>query len=109
MSTTMPYNHKYRALPHARVEGKRWYKVPVLIVRTESRTLTSTEQLVWVISRTAAEAANWVRDNDAAGVPETEIYAWGPLGGVVKRYIGWDTVIMQQVMDRAPTQYRMPL
>lgn len=60
----------------------------------------------WVVtSHTAADAANYVRDQFATR-PETEITAYGPKGGrAAYRYVGFESSIWGQMMaPRGPEQ-----
>ena len=74
--------------------SRGYYRVPVRVLFNDSRSCGTIATLdVEVIAKSAAEAANWVRDNEpgVVGRPETEIHAWGPKGGHVERYIGWES------------------
>lgn len=83
-----------------------FYRVPVTVLFNSSRACATVGRKEFeVIARSAAEAANWVRDNEP-GVwdrAETEIHAWGPKGGHVERYIGWDSAMMA-VMSKTVDQ-----
>lgn len=79
-------------------KGRAVYRVPVMAVfndSTQCRTVAKVETTV--ISQSATEAANWLRDK-YAGIPEAEFYAWGIKGGEVYRYIGWESALWQQLM-----------
>ena len=95
-------SHTARRDQRARLVGKVCckpvYRVPVYVVMNDS-TLCATvaERRFEVLARNAAEAANLVRDEYLAR-PETEIYAYGPQGGEVYRYVGWESSIAAQMM-----------
>lgn len=72
--------------------GKRVYRVPVIVHFNNSVTFDTDELRLDVISHSATEAANYVRDL-VAQRPETEVYAFGPSGGQVYRYVGWESSI----------------
>ena len=78
-------------------QGNRVFKVPVLIRCNDSvQCRTVAEIRTTVISRSAAEAANWVVDT--YNRPETEVYAYGPRGGEIRRYIGWESGLYREMM-----------
>jgi len=77
----------------ATYKGKRYYRVPVVIRCNDIvRCLTVAEYKTTVLARNATEAANYVRD-EWAHRPETEVFAYGPKGGEVMRYVGWYSCI----------------
>jgi hypothetical protein len=88
-----------RAARLGTLQGRAVWRFPVLIVHNDSRACaTVARRWVDVTANTAAEAANWARDNecrDSAGrlIPETEIHAFGPRGGRTSRFIGWTSAI----------------
>lgn len=51
---------------------------------------------VIVVAKTAADAANWVRDNLVTS-PNTEIVAIGPKGGEVSRFVGYESFIGMEI------------
>lgn len=91
--------------------GRNWFRFPVLIRHNSSRECrTLAERRLTVIASSAADAANWARDNEAGNIPETEIIATGPRGGEVLRFIGWDSAIGNELFeDRGPAQLRLAL
>ena len=98
------------AIKVGRYQGRNVYRVPVIIRHNSSRDLcTLKEREFTVLARSAAEAANWARDNEAGNIPETEIIAFGPKGGRVDRFIGWESAIANEVFGagRAPLQLRL--
>lgn len=85
-------HERQQATPFGRKED-RLKRVPVKILFNDSGRCETVKKIeTVVIARTAAEAADFVRDR-IYDVPETEIYAWGPKGGEVYRYIGWHSAI----------------
>lgn len=78
------------------VNGQRFFRVPVRVRLNSSRACATLATLrFFVIAPSAAEAANWVRDNEP-GVfarAETEIDAWGERGGRQSRFIGWESAV----------------
>jgi hypothetical protein len=78
--------------------------VPVLVRYNSSRECrTVHEERFEVVSRSVQEAINAVRDT--IDVPEVEVYAWGPRGGKVTRYVGWWSYIANGLgIRRAPVQ-----
>ena len=82
-------------------KGQKFYRVPVDIVQS---TLYSRAQVRrHVIAPSAEEAANLVRDEIAAHVERpTEIMAYGPGGGKVHRFIGWESMVGAQLFESRP-------
>lgn len=83
-------------------DGRKVYRIPVVIIHNDSRGNLETwcnppKREFSVISHSATAAANWARDNEAGNLPETEIHAWGPQGGRITRYIGWESAIMTEM------------
>jgi hypothetical protein len=86
------------ALKVGKAHGKQYYSVPVRILFNNSRLCrTVAVKIVWVKARNATEAANYVAD-EYGWRPETEVYAYGPRGGKVHRYIGWESSIANQLL-----------
>jgi len=99
-----------RARLVGRVSRRPLFRVPVFVVMNDS-TLCATvaERRYEVLARNATEAANLLRD-EYAERPETEIYAYGPQGGEVYRYVGWESSIAAQMMaPRGPEQLGLGL
>ena len=87
-------------LPMARLLGKlngsRVFLFRVLIRQSNCRTEKS--QVVDVIAKSSTDAVNLVRDEVIKVVEHpTEIECAGPQGGRVHRFIGWETMIGEQV------------
>jgi len=83
------------ALPHPGhpLIAKKLWKVPVVIKVNDSRLCgTIKEKTIWLIAKSPQDAANWVRDK-LEFLPETEIEAFGPKGGIVHRYVGWHSTM----------------
>lgn len=78
-------------------QGQQFYRVPVRVLLNNSTTLATAVRIVEVIARNAAEAANLVRD-EYGSRPETEIQAYGPRGGKVCRYVGWESAIANELL-----------
>ena len=82
--------------------SRGYYRVPVVVEFNDSRACaTIARREFTVTAKSAAEAANWVRDNEPGvrGRAETEIHAWGPKGGHVERYIGWESAIAAEMFQ----------
>lgn len=85
------------ALKVGKAHGKQYYSVPVRILFNSSRQCrTIAVKIVWVKARNATEAANHIRD-EYMWRPETEVIAYGPRGGKVERYIGFESSIAGQL------------
>ena len=82
---------------HARLAGmlpggRKVYRIPYVILRNDSRACETVEREEGeILARSATEAANFLRDSELR--PETEFHTWGPQGGHVHRYHGWESVI----------------
>ena len=81
-----------------KVAGKPVYRIPVTVRLNNSRTFDSVEMTVEVISHSAADAANWVRDQWAERA-ETEVIAYGPKGGETRRFIGWESSVFAAMLN----------
>lgn len=94
----------YRARFIGKVAGRKVHRIPVLVRCNDSQLCaTVAEHRFEVIAHSASEAANWVADMITR--PETEVTAWGPQGGRVDRFIGWDTGIWKWIKSsRDPYQ-----
>jgi hypothetical protein len=91
----LPNQPSLCAIPHPGhpLIAKKLWKVPVVIRVNDSRLCATIKQkTLWLIAKSAADAANWVRDQ-LDFLPETEIEAYGPKGGRAYRFIGWSTAI----------------
>ena len=95
----MTVRSDHRAQHIGWVKGKPVYRVPVFVLLNDS-TLCSTvaEYRYDVIARSATAAANLLRDEWAAR-PETEIFAFGPEGGKVHRFVGWESAIGHAMLE----------
>ena len=93
------------AVPCGRYKGRRIYRFPVLIRFNDSQRLETVAEIATTcMAATAAEAANWVRDQVATR-PETEVLAIGPKGGKAKRYVGWESAIGSMLFrEHGPVQ-----
>ena len=81
------------------INNKRVHKVPVEIVMNDSRLCaTVAVERINVLAWSATDAANWVTDRIAR--PETEIHAYGPHGGKVSRFVGWETAVGKMMFGR---------
>lgn len=77
--------------------GRKVYRVPVRITLNNSRGSVADwtdppTQWVHVLSHSAADAANYLARIYATRA-ETEIDAFGPQGGRVRRFIGWHSAV----------------
>jgi hypothetical protein len=90
-------------------KGRRVYCVPVRVVLNNSTLMRTVAETVYtVLSHTPADAANHIRQLFETR-PETEIYAYGPLGGETYRYIGWESSIGAQMFSNRRAPYQLPL
>jgi len=98
------------ALKVGKAHGKQYYSVPVRILFNDSRSCSTVAiKIVWVKARNATEAANYIRD-EYSWRPETEIYAYGPKGGKIHRYIGWESSIGNALLGGAtPSSHSLNL
>lgn len=80
------------AQPLGVYRGKRYYRVPVYVQLNLPEVFSHVTERHEVIASSAADAANYMRDI-YSWRPATEIFAYGPKGGKVHRYIGWFTAI----------------
>ena len=82
-----------------KVKGRSVKRFKVFVLCNNSRKLTTERiETFSVLSYTAADAANYIRDKFAFR-PETEIQTMGPKGGIVSRYVGWETAVGNLIMD----------
>ena len=95
------------ARPVGKLAGRPVYRVPVIILHNDSRACaTLVRREFEVLAHSAADAANWARDNECGNLAETEVFAFGPKGGQAYRYIGWHSSIANELARawRAPLQ-----
>lgn len=79
--------------------GRRVYRVPVVVRFNDSRLCATVRSESFdVLAYSPYEAANWARAHVATR-PETEVYAYGPKGGTVRRYVGWDSAIFARLCE----------
>ena len=82
-----------RAVKVNKHNGKQFYRVPVRILFNNSVACrTEKVMVVHVIARNATEAANHVA-GEFGHRPETEVYAYGPRGGEIYRYVGYHSAM----------------
>lgn len=87
------------AYPLGIVAGRMAYRFPVFVERESlGRTLRTVVERVTVTAYTAADAANYVADEVRArlsgnSAQPVSINAYGPYGGRVGRYVGWESAI----------------
>lgn len=93
------------AVPCGRYKGRPVYRFPVRVRFNNSQRLETVAEIAFeVMAATAADAANWARDQVATR-PETEVMAIGPRGGEVRRYVGWASAIGSMLFcEQGPTQ-----
>ena len=97
------------AIPAGRYRGRMFYRVPVCVQFNDSRRCATIARLtVTVLAPSAADAANYMRDVYATR-PETEVFAKGPKGAIVKRFIGWESAIAARLFDRTPEPRQLQL
>jgi hypothetical protein len=102
-------NNAKHAVPVGTLNGRRVYRVPVRVDFNDSQQCATVARREFtVLAYSAADAANWARDRVATR-PETEIYAWGPKGATVKRYIGWQSALAAELFDRSPRAVQLTL
>ena len=98
-----------RAIPAGKLHGRMVYRVPVRVLFNDSQQCaTIATREFTVLAFNAADAANWARDRVATR-PETEIYAYGPKGATVKRYVGYYSAFASLLQDRGPAQLTLDL
>ena len=102
------FDHTQNAIPCGAYKGRRFYRIPVAVSLNNSRALSSRVVRFEVIAPSAADAANWARDQFATRA-ETEVYAKGPKGGIVKRYVGWESAIGAAMFDSRARVVQLPL
>lgn len=83
-----------RAQYKGKVGSQRVMRVNVR-VEWQSGDMSWDSREFYVLAKSAADAANWARDN-MEWPPCTEITAWGPKGGVVRRWIGYESWVWRQ-------------
>jgi hypothetical protein len=100
---------KARRIDH--YQGKSVFKIPVRVQFNDSQTFASVSRWLEIIAHSPQEAANYVVE--ALNRPETEVYAYGPQGGVIKRYIGYESSVWRAMSRRPsspqPKQLKMEL
>lgn len=92
--------------------GRRVYRVTVEVITTKplgtvADWLDPITRSTTVIAHSAADAANWVRDQ-VATIPCTTVRAYGPKGARVERFIGYESAIFAEMMNR-PVDRQMAL
>lgn len=84
--------------------GQRVHRVPVIVRHNDSRLCaTVLERRFEVLAESATAAATWAR-NRVDTIPETEVIAFGPKGGRVERFIGWETAIFMRMSNNCGRQ-----
>lgn len=97
------------AVPCGSYRGRRFYRIPVRVQLNNSQQCRTVSEWTFnVIAPSAAAAANWAADR-MRWRAETEIFATGPKGGIVKRYIGWHSAIGAELLDRTPRAVQLEL
>ena len=81
-----------------KLNGKRIHRFPVVVKLNNSQTFETEKFTLFIVSDSAANAANYVRDH-MNNRPETEIIAIGPKGGETYRYIGWYSAIAGEMFE----------
>jgi hypothetical protein len=87
------------AIPHPGhpLIAKKLWKVPVVVhVNDTAMCETAAKAEFWLIAKSPADAANWVRDQ-LSFLPNTEVWAWGPKGGAYYRFVGYESAISSQM------------
>lgn len=87
------------AIPHPGhpLIAKKLWKVPVVVhVNDTAMCETECEAEFYLIAKSPVDAANWVRDK-LCFLPNTEVWAWGPKGGVYYRFVGYESAIASQL------------
>jgi hypothetical protein len=95
------------------IAGRKVYRVPVRVTLANSRgTLADwcdpPRAVIHVTAHSAADAADYVRDQYATRA-ETQIEAFGPAGGVTRRFVGWHSAVGAALWSPGPTTARLPL
>lgn len=92
-------------------DGRRFYSIPVRVrCSGVNREFWQHEAFAIVIAESPAAAANWVKDL-LAPVAEypVEIDAFGPKGGAVGRFIGWESLIGAKLFQDRPQAVQLGL
>lgn len=100
MKSISPEGHDRRAKYLGKLpDGTRVYRCHVVVNLNDSRQCATVARVEHsILASSAAQAANLIRD-EYRYRPETEIYSWGPRGGVVHRYVGWHSAIVAELED----------
>lgn len=82
--------------------GRTVYRVTVDVITTKplgtvADWLDPIRRSTTVIAHSAADAAEWVRDR-VATIPCTTVRAYGPRGGRVERFIGFESAVYAAMM-----------
>ena len=90
-------------------DGRKVWRVPVRVtvpdtVRVLGADLLQAESSVLALSST--DAANWTADS-WRHVPNANIAAFGPRGGRVVRFVGWESAIWRQLSTLDRRQLRL--
>ena len=94
-------------------KGKTYCRYPVKVRCNEplgnvDAWLNPKEGIFNVIAASPNDAANFIRDKFAT-IACTEIFAYGPKGGVTSRYIGWESAIGYAIFASRPATEQLTL
>ena len=101
----MSINQKRAAQFLRTVNGKRFFRIPVHVqnVNTQSRNFVTRSGWTTVIADSPAAAANYIRDlileRASIDAANTTIRAYGPRGGITKRFIGFESAIAHSMFN----------
>lgn len=95
------------------IAGRKVYRVPVRVtLANSSGTLADwcdpPRAVLHVIAHSAADAADYVRAAYATRA-ETTIEAFGPGGGITRRFVGWHSAVGAALWAPGPATPRLPL
>jgi hypothetical protein len=101
----MARSRKVGTLPN----GVQVHRVPVRVLLNDSQRCETVGTLeLEVLATSVADAANYIR-HEFRTRPETEVIAYGPRGGEVRRYVGWESAIYAQMCAAHDARKQMAL
>lgn len=92
-------------------DGRKFFSIPVRVrCSGVNREFWQHEAFAVVIAESPAAAANWVKDLLAPVADHpVEIDAFGPKGGAVGRFIGWESLIGAKLFSEKPASVQLAL
>ena len=82
--------------------GRRVYRFRVRVEYQQGLFNDTDKSYHDVVAFTAADAANWTRDNlvDAERLDLVDVVTRGPRGGITHRYMGYESLIFYSMLGR---------